>query len=452
MLAALIDAGADHATIDQQIRSLNMPDAGEVSLEFFQTRKGGFRSGQITVSHQPQHSHRHLSDIQTIIAGSQLNENAKALANRIFTALGQAEAEVHGIPLEKIHFHEVGAIDSIVDILGVAIAVDMLKIDRFISSPVPTGCGKITIDHGEVSVPAPATALLLKEFPIQHSDVSAELTTPTGAAFLKVLVDEFGSLPSMKIETIGIGCGTKDFPTHANVLRVMIGRGDESPSYFNNSPNPKLSQPRFPDAVYYTDTVVEMQCNLDDVSGEIISHCVQRLIDSGALDVWTTAIGMKKNRPATLLSVLARPESVRRLQEIIFMETRSLGIRTGPMSRLKLPRRYKVVNTQHGDLDVKMARLPDGNWVASPEFESCRTFSEANEIPLRSVYDSVDDSVCDSVCESVDDSSNTPAGQHPDDHHSNVSDATEVTDASDAADADDLLSNRPPKEDADHDS
>lgn len=393
MLSALIDAGADLQQIDQQIRTLDLPDAADVRLTFSQTRKNGFRSGRITISHPVQHAHRHLRDIQSIIATSTLSDAAKDLANQIFAAIGQAEATVHGVPIEKVHFHEVGAIDSIVDILGVAIAIDQLKIDRFLSSPVPTGSGKILIDHGEVSVPAPATALLLKQIPIQRSNIQSELTTPTGAAFLHVLVDEFGSLPSMKTETIGVGCGTKDFDSHANILRIMIGHADadyarQSVTSEPSGPAvPTATDPKFPHANYLTDTVVELQCNLDDVTGEVIGHCAERLRESGALDVWTSPIAMKKNRPGTLLSVLAAPATVRRLEEIIFIETQTLGIRRQSVHRTKLPRDHRPVSTRYGNIDVKMAQLPDGSWAGSPEFESCRIVAERTGCCLRSIYD-----------------------------------------------------------------
>lgn len=389
LLSSLIDAGADVKRIASQIASLKFADAAGVKLEFSQTRKNGFRSGQISISHPPQRAHRHLSEIQTIIATSELSPAAKSTAVKIFEAIGQAEATVHGMPLEKVHFHEVGAIDSIVDILGVAIAIDQMKIDRFISSPVPTGCGKITIAHGEVSVPAPATAWLLKQVPIEPSDVAAELTTPTGAAFLNVLVDAYGSLPAMTIECIGVGCGTMDFDSHANILRVMIGSQRSCAASEEVADDLGDAGLRFPNAQYQSDAVVELSCNLDDASGEIIGNCTQRLLDVGALDVWTTSIAMKKNRPGTLLSVLAKPALIPQLEEILFLEARTLGVRRQSFSRTKLPRREQAVSTEFGDVKVKMILLPDGQWTASPEFESCRTVSQSYGVPLRQVYDVV---------------------------------------------------------------
>ena len=387
MLSALIDAGADLAEIQKQIHSLQMDLASEVAIEFSETRKRDFRSGKISITHPPQHAHRHLSEINRIIATSKLTKAARTMATELFQAIGEAEASVHGVDIEKVHFHEVGAIDSIVDILGVAIAIDQLKIDRFVSSAVPTGTGTIKIAHGPVSVPAPATALLLKGIPIVSMDVQAELTTPTGAAFLKVLVDEFGPMPSMRIEVIGVGCGDKDFTSHANVLRLMIGQSDSA-----GSPDRKMNQPveaRFPNAEYEMDTVVELRCNLDDVSGEIIGRCIDLMRKAEALDVWTVAIQMKKDRPGTMLCVLVNEGKVRVMEEIIFLETQALGIRRREFKRTKLPRRMETVSTEFGEIAIKIARLPDGSDVSSPEYDQCLVAAEKASVPLQRIYDAV---------------------------------------------------------------
>ena len=381
MLAALIDAGADLVEIQKQIHSLNMDLASEVAIEFSEARKRDFRSGKINITHPPQHAHRHLSEINRIIATSTLSDAAKTTAMKLFLAIGEAEASVHGVEIEKVHFHEVGAIDSIVDILGVAIAIDQLKIDRFISSAVPTGTGTITIAHGPVSVPAPATALLLKGIPIVSMDVQAELTTPTGAAFLRVLVDEFGPMPSMRLEVIGVGCGTKDFASHANILRVMIGVADGTAI--------QSVEAHFADAQYETDSVVELRCNLDDVSGEIIGRCIDQMRRAGALDVWTTAIQMKKDRPGTMLCALVNDWNVCVVEEIIFLETRVLGVRRQQFQRTKLPRRIETVLTEFGEIAIKIARLPDGSEVSSPEYDQCLAAAERAGVPLQRIYDSV---------------------------------------------------------------
>ena len=387
MLSALIDAGADLVEIQEQIHSLKMELASEVKIEFTETHKRDFRSGKIDITHPPQHAHRHLCEINRIIATSKLTDAAKTTATELFKAIGEAEASVHGVEIDKVHFHEVGAIDSIVDILGVAIAIDQLKIDRFVSSAVPTGAGTIKIAHGPVSVPAPATALLLKGIPIAAMDVQGELTTPTGAAFLKVLVDEFGQMPSMRLEIIGVGCGTKDFASHANVLRVMIGQSEGISS--SESFAAKRIEARFPKAEYETDTVVELRCNLDDVSGEIIGRCIEQIRRAGALDVWTAAIQMKKDRSGTMLCALVSVEDVRGIEEIIFLETRTLGIRRQEFRRSKLPRRIESVSTEFGEIVVKVATLPDGSVVSSPEYDQCLKAADMADVSLQTIYDAV---------------------------------------------------------------
>ena len=219
-LAALVDAGADREYIAKQVLSLGLP---EVELEFSETLRHCFRALRLDVRHPPEHAHRHLSDIEAMIDASELEAREREVACRLFRRLGQAEAKVHGTTLEQVHFHEVGAVDSIVDIVGTSVAICNLGIDRIMASPTPTGCGTITIAHGQVSVPAPATAELLRGVPIRSSKVEAELTTPTGAAILATLVDGFGPLPDMQLERIGYGAGHRDLPEQANLLRVLIG-------------------------------------------------------------------------------------------------------------------------------------------------------------------------------------------------------------------------------------
>lgn len=224
-LAALVDAGASQEYLQKQIDSLGVPG---IELQFSETHRGGFRALRLDIKHPAEHEHRNLQQIERLIDSSKLNDRERDLALRIFRKLGQAEARVHGMPLEEVHFHEVGAIDSIVDIVGVAVAISQLGIERLFASPTPTGTGFVTIAHGTVSVPAPATAELLKGIPIRSSKIEAELTTPTGAAILASLVDDFGPLPAMKLSCIGYGAGHKDFPTQANLLRVMIGESSDS--------------------------------------------------------------------------------------------------------------------------------------------------------------------------------------------------------------------------------
>ncbi len=242
-----------------------------------------------------------------IEAGS-LNPRQRDLAGRIFARLAEAEAKVHGTTIEKVHFHEVGAADSIADIVGAAVGWDLLGADRLVASPVPTGMGKIHIAHGECSIPAPATAELLRGIPLAESTTVGELTTPTGAAILATLADAFGPLPAMKIERIGYGAGQKDFGERPNILRLLVGTAADA-------------------AAEPADQVCVLETNLDDISGELVGYCTMRLWEAGALDVFTTAIQMKKNRPGVTLTVLCRPDDAAAVEDILFRETTTLGVR-----------------------------------------------------------------------------------------------------------------------------
>ncbi|MDA1052051.1 MAG: nickel pincer cofactor biosynthesis protein LarC [Planctomycetota bacterium] len=369
-LGALVDAGVDLATIQAGIDSLGLPSCRLVSEE---VKRHGFRATKVNVEHEPEHAHRHLHHITDMIDAGSLTGSQKELAKRIFTRLGEAEAKVHGTTIRKVHFHEVGAVDSIADIVGSAIGLDLLGVDRIVCSPIPTGCGHIVIAHGRVAVPAPATAELLKGIPLEATSIDCELTTPTGAAIAATVVDEFGSLPGMKIETIGYGAGTKELAEQANVLRLIIGEtGDDM----------------------HADQIWVLETNLDDISGEVVGHCTNLLAEAGALDVYTTAIQMKKNRPGMKLSVLCESSHIKKLEKIIFRETSTLGIRRWPASRHKLERRQHIVETQFGSVEGKIAILADGSTSFSPEYESCRQIAEDKKVALKDVYDEARRAYC----------------------------------------------------------
>ena len=362
-LGALVDAGVDLEAIQAGIDSLGLPDCRLVATE---VKKKGFRATSVTVEHEPEHAHRHLHHITEMIDGSDvLTSSQKELAKRIFTRLGKAEAHVHGSTLRQVHFHEVGAVDSIADIVGSAIGWDLLGVERIECSPIPTGHGFVKIAHGRVSIPAPATAELLKGIPIARSDVECELTTPTGAAIVSTIVDQFGHLPPMKIDTIAYGAGDKELETQGNILRLLIGEADESS---------------------VADQIWVLETNLDDTSGEIIGHCAQLLGEAGALDVYSSSIQMKKNRPGVKLTVLCWAADVQRLERILFKQTSTIGIRKWFARRHMLPREAHDVETQWGTLEGKLATLPDGAQRFSPEYEACRRISEANEVSVQTVY------------------------------------------------------------------
>jgi uncharacterized protein (TIGR00299 family) protein len=367
-LGAMVDAGVPLEKLQEAVGSLGLPGVKLVASE---VKKHGFRATQISVEHEPQQKHRHLHHIEAIIHGSGLTPNQKEIARKIFRRLAEAEAKVHGTTVEKVHFHEVGAVDSIADILGAAVGWELLGAGRLIVSPIPTGTGRITIAHGECNIPAPATAELLRGIPLAESAVPFELTTPTGAAIVATLADGFGPLPAMTIDKIGYGAGQRDLPQQANILRLLVGE-----AAVNGDTASGESQ----------DTVWVLETNLDDVSGEVIGHCIARLWAAGALDVYTTAIQMKKNRPGVKLSVLCREESMTGLEGIVFRETGTLGIRRWQAARSVLPREIQQAVTPWGPVDGKLSRLMDGSIQFAPEYESCRRIAEEHKVPLRDVY------------------------------------------------------------------
>lgn len=362
MLGALIDGGVDLAAVQQGVDSLGLTGCRLVCDE---VQKHAFRALQLTVLHQSEHAHRHLHHIASMIEGSALTAPQRELALRIFRRLADAEAKVHGTSVEKVHFHEVGAVDSIADIVGSAIAWDLLGVERVVCSPIPTGTGFVEIAHGRCSIPAPATGELLVGVPLAASDVQGELTTPTGAAIVSTLVDDFGPLPALTISAIGYGAGQADFE-HPNLLRLLVG---DSPA----------------ETVAAGDQVVLLETNLDDSTGEAIGHCARLLEEAGALDVATSALQMKKGRPGTLLSVQCQANDADRLAQIVFRETSTLGLRRSTVSRMVLPRQQTQVATAWGDIAGIVAKLPGGAQRFSPEYASCREMADKNNIPLADV-------------------------------------------------------------------
>jgi uncharacterized protein (TIGR00299 family) protein len=359
----LVDAGVELPAIQAGIDSLGLPDC---RLMVEEVKRHGFRATNLTVQHQPEHAHRHLHHITDMIDASALAPRQKEIATRIFTKLGEAEAKVHGTTIRKVHFHEVGAVDSIADIVGTAIGLDLLGCERIACSPIPTGTGYIEIAHGRCSVPAPATAELLRGIPLAPSNVEAELTTPTGAAIVGSIVDEFGPLPAMSVQQIGYGAGDRDLDQQANVLRLIVGTSDLSSG---------------------SDQVIVLETNLDDVTGEVVGYCTELLLAAGALDVYATAIQMKKNRPGVKLSVLCAPADQTPMEEILFSETSTLGVRRWTASRTKLRRRAVEVSTPWGTVAGKLAELPGGQVRFSPELDHCRQLALDHRLPLQEVLE-----------------------------------------------------------------
>jgi pyridinium-3,5-bisthiocarboxylic acid mononucleotide nickel chelatase len=339
-LGALVDLGVDVGAIQAAVQSLGL---AEISITAETVKKCGFRAIKVHINHPPEHAHRHLHHITDMInVASGIEPAAKDLACRIFQQVAEAEAKVHNTTIKKVHFHEVGAIDSIADIVGTAVALNALGIESIIASPVPTGTGSITIAHGRVAVPAPATAELLCGIPIAASNIEAELTTPTGAAILKTCAIGFGPVPAMTIEAVGYGAGTMDLPEQANILRVMVG---------------ELRERAVTEMVVEADRVVVLETNIDDSTPEQIADCASRLMEAGALDVFQIPCTMKKGRAGILLTAIAPAALVQQLEHIIFHHSSSIGVRRYEVDRHKLPRESTTVETKFGPVQGKLLRL-----------------------------------------------------------------------------------------------
>jgi uncharacterized protein (TIGR00299 family) protein len=371
-LGALIDAGAELATIQAGINSLGLPSCRLVRTE---VKKKGFRATQITIEHEPEHKHRHLHHITAMIDGSTLTARQKDLAKRIFQKLAEAEAKVHGSTIEKVHFHEVGAVDSIADIVGSAIGFDLLGVERIICSPVPTGHGFVEIAHGRCSIPAPATGELLRGIPLAALNVEGELTTPTGAAIVASLASEFGQVPCITVDRIGYGAGQKDFP-QANILRLLVGEVASATGSAASTTHANLPQ---------TESIVLLETNLDNITGETIGHAVDRLWAAGALDVSLIPIQMKKGPPGILLSVQARAANSEELEAVLFRETPTLGVRRTVVLRTVLHREERIIETPYGPVTGKIAFLPDGSQRFTPEYESARAIADQHTVLLSQV-------------------------------------------------------------------
>ena len=362
ILGAMIAAGVDPDYLRTQLSTL--PVSG-FDISFETVNRSGLSATYARVETAHEHKHRHLSDIKHIIEGSRLSEAVKQRAVQIFTRLAEAEARVHNEPVDHVHFHEVGALDAIVDVVGAAICFDALKIDRFVCSPLHVGSGMVKMAHGQFPIPPPAVAELLKGVPFYATEIQGELLTPTGAAIITSVCSEYGPIPQMTTDVTGYGAGTREYPDFPNVLRVLIGETDAKGA---------------------TDERLWMlETNLDDASPQIIGHVMDRVLELGALDCFFTPVQMKKNRPGVLLSVLCGHEEREAVMKLLFMETTTLGVRRYEVSRRALERSVIRVETQYGPIDVKVAHL-DGRVVNEmPEFEQCREAATKANVPLKVV-------------------------------------------------------------------
>ena len=363
ILGALLDAGLPEPTLRQQLDLLRLDN---YDLKCYSVLKKGFRATKVDVVVSDDAPARHLHHIQAIIQESGLSDTIKERANAIILRLGKVEAGIHGTTLEKVHLHELGGIDTIVDIVGALVGLEALGIEHIVASPLPLGRGFVEGAHGKIPLPAPATAALLKGVPIVGSEVDVETVTPTGAVLLTSLASEFGPIPPMTMTGLGYGAGGRDLVV-PNILRVFLGH-----------------QAR-PDEVN-TEMLTMLETNIDDLNPEVYEYVMDRLFAGEALDVYLSPVQMKKNRPGTLLSVLCRPDVADKLITILLKETSTLGVRQYRITRHALKRSVKTVETPFGPVRVKLAYQGGGWSKAAPEYEDCRKLAEASGVPLRDVY------------------------------------------------------------------
>jgi uncharacterized protein (TIGR00299 family) protein len=369
-LGALIDAGCPVDYLRAELLSLDVPGW---TLSAEKVWKNGMAATCAKVTTEDTQKHRSLSTILKIIERSKIHPQVKARAAAIFDKLGRAESYVHDAPLEKVHFHEVGAVDAIVDIVGACVGFDALGIAKFASSPLNVGGGTAKTAHGILPVPAPATARLLQGAPTYSNGVQKELVTPTGAAIVATVCELFGPQPVMTVSAIGYGAGTLDLEHQPNVVRIMIGEVAEE------------SEAAAP--LGFDEAISVIEANLDDMNPQIYGHFQERALHAGALDVYTTPVQMKKNRPGTLLTVLCRPQDTSKLMELIFAETTTIGARTYTAQRRVLARESVTVSTAFGDVRIKVAGANGHIRQATPEYEDCRKLALEKNVPLRAVID-----------------------------------------------------------------
>ncbi len=365
-LGALVDAGCPVEDLRSKLQGLRVP-GWELSAE--KVWKNGMAATHVRVKTEDTQTHRSLTTIQGILESSKLDSRVKERASAIFAKLGEAEAAVHDVPIEKIHFHEVGAVDAIVDIVGACIGFEELGFEKFACSPLNVGGGTAKMAHGILPVPAPATARLLMGKPTYSSGVQKELVTPTGAAIVATLCESFGPQPAMRVSAIGYGAGTTDLEGQPNVLRIMAG--EVSAKAIDS----------------HGGTIRVLEANLDDMNPQIFGYLLEKALAAGALDVFATPVQMKKSRPGTLVTILCRPEDEGKFQEMLFRETTTLGVRSHLVERRALPREFVKVITRFGEVRLKISRSDGRVLRASPEFEDCRKLAEENNVPLHEVME-----------------------------------------------------------------
>lgn len=363
ILGALIDAGLPEEVLRQMLANLNLT---VFDLTIHQVFKQGFRATKVDVNLDDDNPERYLPEIEAIIKSSDLPESIVNRSIDIFNRIGTVEAHIHGISLDQVYLHELGGLDTIVDVVGTLVGLDALGVHRVYASPLPLARGFTHGAHGSIPLPAPATLALLAGVPVVGSDLDIELVTPTGAALLTSLAESFGPLPAMVLETTGYGAGTKDLPI-PNLIRLLLGTQKS-------------------DTHSLTETLVMLETNIDDLNPEVYDYVVARLFEANALDVTLSPIQMKKNRPGTQLSVLCKPHHAEQLTVILFSETSTLGVRKQLLERHSLPRSVHTIETPYGPVRVKVASLGNQATKISPEYEDCQRLASAKNVPLTEVY------------------------------------------------------------------
>lgn len=371
ILGALFDLGVDASEVARQIESLGLQ---AYSITPSKVDRSGITATYAGVSAPDERKHRHLSEIERMIEGSSVGDGVKAMSLKIFRRLGEAEAKIHNLPVEKVHFHEVGALDSIIDIVGACIGFEALGVERFMCSTLEVGGGFAQMAHGRFPVPPPAVSELLAGFRISSGSVEGELLTPTAAAIISTLCKESGGLDGLEIVSTGYGAGTKQFEKHPNVLRLMLGRTDAGMAAVASSPGHAQAE-----------KLIVLETNLDDVSPEILGYVMETAFEKGALDCWFAPIQMKKNRPATLLSLLCEPNRKSDFMELLVRETPTLGVRVREVERICLTRETTTVDTRFGRVPVKIAKFGDRVTNAKPEYEAMKVIAQREGVPLRDV-------------------------------------------------------------------
>lgn len=365
LLGTLIDAGWNLADLQAIVNSFGIPDVTVTAEPVTKHHLAGTDVQVLAPSAQPL---RHPADLLAIIAQADVSEAVKAKASAVIQRLAEVEARVHGMTVEEVHFHEVGAVDTLVDIVGVVAGFEALGVERIVSAPLPWSHGTIKIAHGDFPVPPPAVAALLEGFPVTGVDVMGELVTPTGAALVTGLADSFGLMPAMTVQRVAYGAGNKEWPDRPNLLRLVIGETES------------------PKAGMQVETLTVLACNLDDMNPEWYGPLVETALEAGALDVWLTPTHMKKGRPAVVVEVLCRPADAPQLRDLLFQQTTTLGIRESRVTRWALPRTFQTVSTSYGDVRVKIGLPAASGPKIAPEHDDCLRLAKEQGVSVREVW------------------------------------------------------------------